>query len=84
MLTPRETRERAIQVFEAFLYAVLAGVVSAILDLLSDANAAIDLHHLWEVARAAGVAAGVLYFKTKHRDPNAHTDRAEDTPKFIG
>jgi hypothetical protein len=84
LLTPQEraaTKEKAIQVLEAFIYAVIAGVVSAVLDYAADTlghHEPVDLQHLWEVARAAGVAAGVLYFKTKHRDPDAHSDRYTD------
>lgn len=81
-LTPHERlliREGTTRVAEACLYGVIAGVVSAILEF--SVHPGDTPKELWEVARAAAVGAGVLYFKHPHRDPDAHNDREED--KFI-
>jgi len=69
-------REKATQVLEACLYGMIAGVVSALLEYAVHPQD--TLRELYEVARAAAVGAGVLYFKHPHRDPYAHNDREED------
>jgi hypothetical protein len=79
LLTPQERlylKEKGVQILEACLYGAVAGVVSAILEFCVHPQD--TPHELWEVARAAAVGAGVLYFKHPHRDPYAHSDRDED------
>jgi hypothetical protein len=73
-------REKLVRGLEAVMYAAIAGVVSAILDYAVDVLSGnpTDAGHLWEVARAAGVAAGILYLKTPYRDPEVHADRHND------
>lgn len=72
------TKERLLQAAEALGYAVVATMLAAAGDVIVENPAHIDWHHVWEVARAAGLAAGALYFKTKVRLPEAHADRHAD------
>jgi hypothetical protein len=84
-----KTRERLRQAAEALFYTVVAAAASAVADYFFEHPdlTSEGFHHLEGVAVKAGIVAGLMYFKTKFRLPEAHLpelgsrgDRHTDPP----